>query len=81
MGQKVNANIFRIGYKNNEWDSKYLENNFEELSLYVYQDFKIKDYINRFFKQHKLLINSLDLLVIFLVLLYYSSSKEFSFCL
>jgi hypothetical protein len=57
MGQKVNANIFRIGYKNNEWDSKYIENNFEELSLYVYQDFEIKSYINRFFRQHKLLIN------------------------
>lgn len=58
MGQKVNANVFRLGYKNNEWNSKYIENNSEELSLYLYQDFEIKNYINRFFKQHKLLINS-----------------------
>jgi hypothetical protein len=61
MGQKINANIFRLSYKNNEWDSKYLENNFEELSLYVYQDFEIKNYINQFFKQYKLLINSCEI--------------------
>ena len=38
MGQKVNPNVFRLGYKNNEWDSKYFENNYEELSLYIAKD-------------------------------------------
>ena len=38
MGQKVNPNVFRLGYKNNEWDSKYFENNYKiiwNMSLYV----------------------------------------------
>jgi len=57
MGQKVNANIFRLGYKNNEWSSKYLEQNVDELSLYIYQDIEIKKYLNKFFKQHKLFLH------------------------
>lgn len=61
MGQKVNPNVFRLGYKNNEWDSKYFENNYEELSLYIYQDYEIKRYINQFFKQYKLIINSCEI--------------------
>jgi small subunit ribosomal protein S3 len=57
MGQKVNANVFRLGYNNNDWNSKYLEQNYDELSLYVYQDIEIKNYINKFFKQHKLFLH------------------------
>ena len=47
MGQKTNSNIFRLGIKKNEWRSKYLENNLEESSLYIYKDLEIKKYINR----------------------------------
>lgn len=57
MGQKTNSNIFRIGYKNNGWDSKYLENNSEEISLYLHQDLEIKNFIVRFFKRYFLLVN------------------------
>ena len=58
MGQKVNAKIFRLGYNNNDWSSKYLEQNCDELSLYIYQDIEIKNYIDKFFKQHKLFLHS-----------------------
>jgi len=57
MGQKVNAKIFRLGYNNNDWSSKYLEQNYDELSLYIYQDIEIKNYIDKFFKQHKLFLH------------------------
>jgi len=57
MGQKVNAKIFRLGYNNNDWSSKYLEQNCDELSLYIYQDIEIKNYIDKFFKQHKLFVH------------------------
>jgi small subunit ribosomal protein S3 len=57
MGQKVNAKIFRLGYNNNDWSSKYLEQNCHELSLYIYQDIEIKNYIDKFFKQHKLFVH------------------------
>ena len=80
MGQKVNPNIFRLGYKNNEWNSKYLEHNYDELSLYVYQDIEIKNYIHQFLKQHKLFLHSCTIqrsesgLNIFIS--YYTSSKS-----
>ena len=51
MGQKINPLIFRLGFKNNLWNSNYIHNNFEELSLFVYQDREIKNYIYKFFKQ------------------------------
>jgi hypothetical protein len=58
MGQKVNPIVFRLGFKNNLWCSNYLYNNYEELSLYIYQDIEIKNYIYTFFKQHKLFLHS-----------------------
>jgi hypothetical protein len=57
MGQKVNPFIFRLGFKDNLWSSNYLFNNYEELSLYAYQDNEIKNYIYKFFKQHKLFLH------------------------
>jgi len=58
MGQKTNSTIFRLGYKNNEWNSSHFNNNFEESSLYIYQDIEIKKYINHFFQQYNLLIQN-----------------------
>jgi len=58
MGQKVNPIVFRLGFKNNLWHSNYLYNNYEELSLYIYQDIEIKNYIYKFFKLHKLFLHS-----------------------
>lgn len=61
MGQKVNSIIFRLGYKNYEWNSKYIEKNSKESLFYLYQDLEIKKYIFRFFKQYKILINNCKL--------------------
>ena len=58
MGQKTNSNFLRLGYKNNVWNSSYLEKNFEESSLYVYQDIEIKKYIGQFFQQYNLLVHN-----------------------
>ena len=30
MGQKTNASIFRLGLKNSEWNTKYIEKNHEQ---------------------------------------------------
>lgn len=57
MGQKVNSNIFRLGYKNNEWNSLFIEKNFEEFSLYVYKNLEIRKYIDYFFRRYFLLVN------------------------
>nr|QYC61901.1 ribosomal protein S3 [Stephanopyxis turris] len=62
MGQKTNSNIFRIGYKKNEWNSKYVENSLEEINLYLHQDLEIKNFIVRFFKRYFLLVNYCKLL-------------------
>ena len=55
MGQKINPYIFRLGFKNNLWNSDYIYNNYEELSLFIYQDIEIKNFICKFFKRNKIL--------------------------
>lgn len=49
MGQKTNAHIFRLGIKNKNWKSGYIEKNIEESSLYLYKTLEIQKYLNRFF--------------------------------
>ena len=49
MGQKINPHILRLGINNKEWNSKYLEKNIEEATLYSYKDIQIQQYITRFF--------------------------------
>ena len=56
MGQSTNSNIFRIGYKNNEWSSKYKEKNKEEKFIYVYQDLKVRKLIENFLKYFNILV-------------------------
>jgi len=59
MGQKINSNIFRLGLKNNlQWKTKYIEKNFEESTLYIYNDIKIQNYLNRIFKLNGLIIHN-----------------------
>ena len=58
MGQKANSNVLRLGTDNNFWTSKYIGKIPEEFSLFVYQDLKIKNYINRFFNLHGILIDN-----------------------
>lgn len=57
MGQKINPYIFRLGFKENHWNSNYINYNFEELALFVYQDIQIKNYIYSFFKKNKILLH------------------------
>ena len=47
MGQKINPHILRLGINNNEWNSKYLEKNIEEATLYTYKNTQIQKYIVR----------------------------------
>lgn len=58
MGRKTNSTFLRFGYKNNLWNSLYYEKNFEEFSLYIFQDIEIKKYIDKFFQQYNLLVHS-----------------------
>lgn len=57
MGQKTNSNILRLGLKTNEWKSKYIEKVPEESSFHIYQDVEIRNYLNRFFQLHGLILH------------------------
>ena len=52
MSKKIDASLFRRGFKNNEWDFKYIENNKEESALLFHQNFQIKNYINKILNSH-----------------------------
>ena len=58
MGQKTNSIIFRLGLKNAEWKSKYIEKNLEESSLFFYRDIEVREHIDRIFKLHGLILHS-----------------------
>ena len=58
MGQKTNSTIFSLSLKNAEWKSKYLEKNLEESSLLLYKDVEIRNYLNRVFELHGLVIHN-----------------------
>jgi len=61
MGQKTNANIFRLGLKNNNWRSKYFEKSSEEFSLYSYQDLEIRKYLKQFLKLNGIILHNYNL--------------------
>ena len=61
MGQKINPKIFRLGLKTNEWDSYYIEKNYEESTLLIYSDIKIRDFISRIFVLNGLILHSCKL--------------------
>ena len=44
MSQHSKSNIFRLGLKKKEWNSKYYEINNENRLLYLYQQIKIKEF-------------------------------------
>jgi len=58
MGQKANSTSLRLGYKNNNWPSKYIEKNSDEFSLLIFQDLQIRQYIDRFFNLHGIFVHS-----------------------
>ena len=62
MGQKTNANIFRLGINNEKhWDSKYYQSSPEEFTLHTFQHLEIKKFIERFLKLNGLLIHNYKL--------------------
>lgn len=61
MGQKTNANIFRLGLKKNKWNTKFFEKNKEDLSLLTFQQLEIKKYIKQFFKLNGLIVHNYKL--------------------
>ena len=58
MGQKTDARIFRLGVTKKNWESKYIEKNNEESSLYLYKTLEIQKYLNRFFGLYKIKIHT-----------------------
>lgn len=62
MGQKTDARIFRLGVKKKNWESKYIEKNNEESSLYLYKTLEIQKYLNRFFGLYKIKIHNCKIL-------------------
>lgn len=58
MGQKVNANFFRLGVQKKNWELKYVEKNHEESSFYLYKNLEIQKYLKRFFQLHKIKIHN-----------------------
>jgi small subunit ribosomal protein S19 len=58
MGQKVNPIVFRIGTKSNQWKSQYFGKNKEEGTLFFYQDFEIRKYLNQIFESNGTIITN-----------------------
>jgi ribosomal protein S3 len=81
MGQKTNSNIFRLGLKNNNWNSKYFGKNKEESSLYTYQNVQIQSYLKQFFNKNGLVLQNTKLHFngtnLFIFISYYTTKKSF----
>lgn len=58
MGQKINANIFRLGHSNYEWQTKYITNTNEESSLFLYKDLQVKTYIKQYLNHYGLILHN-----------------------
>lgn len=56
MGQKTNPNIFHLGI-NKTWKTEFFEKKRNELPLYIFKDLQIKDYIERFFENHNIILH------------------------
>ena len=82
MGQKTNSNILRLGIKKNEWKSKYFEKTKEEFSLYTYQSFEIKKFLQKFLTLNGLIFHDLKIQysgnAIYLFVSFYTTSKSVS---
>jgi ribosomal protein S3 len=82
MGQKINSNIFRLGIKKNEWKSKYFEKTKEEFSLYAYQSFEIKKFLQKFLTLNGLIFHDFKMQysgnTIYLYVSYYTTAKSIS---
>lgn len=80
MGQKTNANIFRIELKKNKWNTKFFEKNPEELTLLSFQQLEIKKYLKQLFKLNGLIIHNLKLhfteSTVYLFVCYFTTFKS-----
>ena len=56
MGQKVNPTSFRLGI-NQKWQTEFFEKNKSELSLFIFKDLEINNYIQRFFRLKGLIVH------------------------
>lgn len=80
MGQKTNSNIFRLGIKQKEWDSKYFEQNKEEFTLYNYQNIQIQTYLKNFLNKNGLFLQKCKLHFnknnLYIFISYFSTKKS-----
>ena len=80
MGQKTNSNIFRLGIKQKEWDSKYFEQNKEEFTLYNYQSIQIQKYLKNFLNKKGLFLQKCKLHFnknnLYIFISYFSTKKS-----
>ena len=56
MGQKTNPNIFQLG-KTNNWQSKYFGGKITEHAIYSRKDLEIRNFIQKFFRDHGRIIH------------------------
>jgi ribosomal protein S3 len=56
MGQKTNPNIFQLG-KTNNWQSKYFGKKITEHAIYSRKDLEIRNFIQKFFRDHGRIIH------------------------
>ena len=61
MAQTTNAIVFRLGIKNNEWNSRYFEKSKEEFTLYNYQNIQIQNYLKQYLNKYGLILGNLPL--------------------
>lgn len=57
MGQKINPTLFRLGI-NKTWNTEFYETKKSELPFYTFQCIEIKEYIEKFLKNHGLVLHS-----------------------
>jgi len=56
MSQQSKSKIFRLGFKTNDWKSKYIETNNEDRSLHLHQEMQIKEFLSAIFKTNDIFI-------------------------
>lgn len=56
MGQKVNPNILRLGVSK-KWKTEFFEKKPKEFSYFTFLDLEIKTYIEKFLKNHGLIVH------------------------
>ena len=77
MGQKVNPTSFRLGI-NKKWQTEFFEKNKSELSLFIFKDLEINNYIQRFFRLKGLIVH--DYKYLFMIKLDLVSLKHNYLC-